>query len=131
MEDSAEQLKLYRLLVENSLGLMCIHDLEGVLRFLNPAAFQSLGYYPEDGYHPEYGVGRNLRDFLAPSVRHLFDEELARFFHNFPGVPLRFIPGCHPGAPSALNKSKCFRPRLILNRGEMAPRQGRGHGPFP
>ena len=65
MEDSAEQLKLYRLLVENSLGLMCIHDLEGVLRFFNPAAFQSLGYYPEDGYHPEYGVGRNLRDFLA------------------------------------------------------------------
>jgi len=82
MEDSAEQLKLYRLLVENSLGLMCIHDLEGVLRFLNPAAFQSLGYYPEDGYYPENGVGRNLRDFLAPSVRHLFDDYLARIRNN-------------------------------------------------
>jgi hypothetical protein len=34
-QDSAEQLKLYRLLVENSLGLMCIHDLDGVLRFIN------------------------------------------------------------------------------------------------
>jgi len=72
MQDSAEQLKLYRLLVENSLGLMCIHDLDGVLRFISPAAAQSLGYNPEDG------VGRNLRDFLAPSVRHLFDEYLCR-----------------------------------------------------
>ena len=49
MQDSAEQLKLYHLLVENSLGLMCIHDLDGVLRFINPAAAQSLGYNPEDG----------------------------------------------------------------------------------
>jgi PAS domain S-box-containing protein len=78
MQDSAEQLKLYRLLVENSLGLMCIHDLDGVLRFINPAAAQSLGYNPEDGYKPEDGVGRNLRDYLAPSVRHLFDEYLCR-----------------------------------------------------
>src|SRR5271165_370793 len=72
MQDSVEQLKLYHLLVENSLGLMCIHDLDGVLRFINPAAAQSLGYNPEDG------VGRSLRDYLAPSVRHLFDEYLCR-----------------------------------------------------
>jgi PAS domain S-box-containing protein len=78
MQDSAEQLKLYRLLVENSLGLMCIHDLEGVLRFINPAAAHSLGYYPEDGYSPEDAVGLNLRDFFAPSVRHLFDDYLCR-----------------------------------------------------
>ena len=78
MPDSEEQLKLYRLLVEHSLGLMCIHDLDGVLRFINPAAAQSLGYNPEDGYRPEDGVGRNLRDFLAPSVRHLFDDYLCR-----------------------------------------------------
>ena len=71
-QDSAEQLKLYHLLVENSLGLMCIHDLDGVLRFINPAAAQSLGYNPEDV------LGRNLRDYLAPSVRHLFDEYLCR-----------------------------------------------------
>ena len=70
--DSIDQLKLYRLLVENSLGLMCIHDLEGVLHFINPAAGQALGYNPEDG------IGQNLRDFLAPSVRHLFDEYLCR-----------------------------------------------------
>jgi PAS domain S-box-containing protein len=70
--DSIDQLILYRLLVENSLGLMCIHDLEGVLHFINPAAAQALGYNPKDG------IGQNLRDFLAPSVRHLFDEYLCR-----------------------------------------------------
>ena len=72
MQDSAEQLKLYRLLAENSLGLMCIHDLEGVLHYLNSAAARSLGYSPEEG------IGRNLREFLAPSVRHLFDDYLCR-----------------------------------------------------
>jgi PAS domain S-box-containing protein len=76
--DSTEQLKLYRLLVENSLGLMCIHDLEGVLRFVNPAAALALGYTPEEGYKPEDCVGRNLREFMAPAVHHLFDEYLAR-----------------------------------------------------
>jgi PAS domain S-box-containing protein len=77
-ETSIEQLKLYRLLVENSLGLMCIHDLEGVLRFINPAALEALGYDPKDGYNPKDFIGRNLREFLAPSVRHLFDEYLCR-----------------------------------------------------
>ena len=72
MQDSTEQLEWYRLLVENSLGLMCVHDLDGVLRFINRAAAESLGYNPEDG------VGRNLRDYLVPSVRHLFDDYLGR-----------------------------------------------------
>ena len=64
--------RLYEVLVENSLGLMCIHDLDGVLRSLNPAVADSLGY------EPRHGVGRNLRDFLDPAVRHLFDEYLRR-----------------------------------------------------
>lgn len=63
---------LYRLLVENSLGLLCIHDPAGVLLSVNPAVAQSLGYKIEEG------VGRNLREFLAPSVRHLFDDYLRR-----------------------------------------------------
>jgi PAS domain S-box-containing protein len=73
VHEAAGQLKLYQLLVENSLGLMCIHDLDGVLHFINPAAAQALGYKPEDGV-----VGRNLREFLAPTVRHQFDEYLQR-----------------------------------------------------
>jgi PAS domain S-box-containing protein len=63
---------LYRLLVENSLGLLCIHDPSGVLLAVNPAVAQSLGYQVEEG------IGRNLREFLAPSVRHLFDDYLRR-----------------------------------------------------
>jgi PAS domain S-box-containing protein len=76
MHESAQQLKLYRLLVENSLGLMCIHDLDGVLLVINPAVAQSLGYRMEDG------LGRNLRDFLTPSVRPMFDEYLQRIRTN-------------------------------------------------
>ena len=76
--ESAGQLKLYQLLVENSLGLMCIHDLAGVLRFINPAAAQALDYKPQEGFKPEDGVGRNLREFLAPAVRHQFDQYLER-----------------------------------------------------
>jgi PAS domain S-box-containing protein len=63
---------LYRLLVENSLGLMCVHDLEGVLISINPAVAESLGY------QLEAGAGRNLRDFLAPAVRDRFDDYLLR-----------------------------------------------------
>ncbi|HWE60497.1 MAG TPA: PAS domain-containing sensor histidine kinase, partial [Chloroflexota bacterium] len=64
--------RLYRLLVENSLGLMCSHDLDGVLLSINPAAAHSLGYQAQDG------IGRNLREFLAPAIRPLFDAYLAR-----------------------------------------------------
>jgi PAS domain S-box-containing protein len=62
----------YRRLVENSLGLICAHDLDGHLLFVNLAAARSLGYSPEDG------VGRSLREFLAPTSRPLFDAYLAR-----------------------------------------------------
>src|SRR5512146_1658592 len=68
--------KLYRLLVENSLGLMCIHDMDGVLLTINPAAAQSLGYRVEEC------CGRNIREMLSPSVQHLFDDYLRRVREN-------------------------------------------------
>jgi len=76
MDASEQQLRLYRLLVENSLGLMCIHDLNGQLLTVNPAAAESLGYGVEDSF------GRNIRDFIHPAVRHLFDEYLERIRKN-------------------------------------------------
>jgi PAS domain S-box-containing protein len=76
MQESAQLLKLYRLLVEDSLGLMCIHDLDGVLLVINPAVAKSLGYRVEDG------LGRNLREFLSPSVRPMFDDYLQRIRTN-------------------------------------------------
>jgi len=48
----------YREMVESGLGLVCIHDLEGVLRWVNPAAGQVLGR-EASGI-----VGRSLADFL-------------------------------------------------------------------
>ncbi|HWW86310.1 MAG TPA: PAS domain S-box protein, partial [Vicinamibacterales bacterium] len=66
----------YRQLVENSLGLICTHDLEGTILSVNPAAAKSLGYSPREG------PGRSLKDFLAPETRHLFDEYLQRVRKN-------------------------------------------------
>ena len=62
----------YRQLVEHSLGLICVHDLDGRLLSVNPAAARSLGYEAHEG------TGRNLRDYLAPETRHLFDDYLLR-----------------------------------------------------
>ena len=67
-----DRLELFRQLVENSQGLVCSHDLEGNLLYVSPASAWELGYTPADG------VGRNLREFLAPSVRPFFDGYLAR-----------------------------------------------------
>jgi PAS domain S-box-containing protein len=72
MPDSEEQLNLYRLLVQHSLGLMCIHDLNGVLLSMNPAAAEALGYTPQEC------IGVSIRDLLKPAVQHLFDDYLQR-----------------------------------------------------
>jgi len=72
MRQLRERLELFRQLVENSQGLVCTHDLEGNLLYVSPASALELGYAPGDG------VGRNLREFLAPSVRPFFDGYLAR-----------------------------------------------------
>ena len=68
--------RVNRLLVENSLGLMCIHDLNGVILSVNSAVAASLGH------GPNVGPGRNLREFLVPAVQHLFDDYLERIRRN-------------------------------------------------
>src|SRR5262245_60990294 len=70
------EINLFRQLVEHSLGLMCVHDLDGNLLFVNTAAAESLGFRPEEG------IGRNLRQFLAPGVRDQFDAYLERIRTN-------------------------------------------------
>lgn len=62
----------YKNLFNHSLGLICTHDLDGVLLSLNPAAAFALGC-PE-----EKVAGRCVSDFLAPSVRSNFSEYLRR-----------------------------------------------------
>jgi PAS domain S-box-containing protein len=76
-EDALHRIEIrFRDLVEQSLGLICTHDLDGVLLSINPAAAHALGY------HPGEGIGVNLREFLAPSTRHLFDKYLQRIRQN-------------------------------------------------
>jgi PAS domain S-box-containing protein len=62
----------YRELVEAGAGLICTHDLAGILLSVNPAAAGRLGYATEEL------VGRSLRDFLAPAVREQFPRYLER-----------------------------------------------------
>ena len=62
----------YRRLVEDSLGLICAHDLDGKLLFVNESAARLLGYTPE------HGIGRNVSEFLAPGTDDLFDDYLRR-----------------------------------------------------
>ncbi|HSE03143.1 MAG TPA: PAS domain S-box protein [Methylomirabilota bacterium] len=69
VESSAQR---YRDLVEQGRGLICTHDLAGVLLSVNHAAAERLGYAPEEL------VGRSLGDLLAPAVRHLFPQYLDR-----------------------------------------------------
>src|SRR5215510_11060240 len=73
MRDSAQR---YHHMVEYSLGLICMHTLDGTLLEVNQAAAQALGYEPEEWR------GRNLREFLAPAVQPLFEAYLARLQHQ-------------------------------------------------
>jgi len=75
-EDGSRDQRLFRVLFEDSLGLMCVHDLEGVLLTVNPAAAASLGYTPAEG------IGVNLRCFLAPEVQPGFDAYLEEVRRN-------------------------------------------------
>ncbi len=72
MPDADLSPQRYRELVEQSRGLICTHDLAGVLLSVNRAAAERLGYTRDEL------VGRSMADLLAPTVRHLFPEYLAR-----------------------------------------------------
>lgn len=62
----------YRELIESSQGLICIHNLQGVLLTINPAAATHLGYQIDEM------VGRNLSEFLTPRAQPLFSGYLDR-----------------------------------------------------
>jgi diguanylate cyclase (GGDEF)-like protein/PAS domain S-box-containing protein len=61
-----------RLVVENGQGLMCVHDLRGVLLSVNRAASEALGYSEQEL------IRRNLRDLVPDALRKDFDNYLAR-----------------------------------------------------
>ncbi len=61
----------YRDLFEQSLGLLCTHDLGGTLLSVNPAAARALG-------RPRQEIeGRRLQEFLPPEVQPAFERYLS------------------------------------------------------
>jgi PAS domain S-box-containing protein len=56
----------YRHLVDHGKGLICLHDLDGVLLFINFAAARALGYEPHEL------IGKRISLVLAPAMRPLF-----------------------------------------------------------
>ncbi|MEP6789317.1 MAG: PAS domain-containing protein, partial [Acidobacteriota bacterium] len=62
----------YEHLVQGTHGLICTHDLAGILLTINPSACEALGYRCDEM------VGRNLRDFLSPSRQPYFQIFLDR-----------------------------------------------------
>ena len=65
-----ESERRYRDLVDNSLGLICTHDLDGNLLMVNPAAATSLDYTPAEL------VGKNLHDLMPPLAQKVFPDYL-------------------------------------------------------
>lgn len=57
----------YRDLIDKSLGLICTHNLEGILLSVNPAAAHFLGYEPAEM------VGKSLKEFLTPEGKTFFN----------------------------------------------------------
>ncbi len=62
----------YSDLMENSQDLICAHDLQGNLLFVNPSGTRL------SGYSKETLLKMNLSEVLAPHVRHKFSEYLAQ-----------------------------------------------------
>jgi len=61
----------YREIVESGLGLVCVHDLEGGLTWVNAAASHLLGWRPEEM------IGRSLADFMVePGILETYLEQL-------------------------------------------------------
>ncbi len=72
MAELQREVERYRDMVESSLGLICTHDLDGVVLWANPAAADLLGWQPEEM------IGKNIRQLLAPAVRDEFSAYLER-----------------------------------------------------
>lgn len=62
----------FRQLFQFSLGLICTHDLDGILLSVNPAAAKSLGYPLNEL------MGRPLSDFIRPERIPLYEQYLHR-----------------------------------------------------
>ena len=72
LRTAAETEGFYRHLVENSLGLICCHDLSGILLMVNSAAANALGYTPDEL------IGEPLVNHIPTELRSRFAKYLHR-----------------------------------------------------
>jgi two-component system sensor histidine kinase VicK len=61
----------YRQIVEGSLGIICTHDLDGVVQSINAHAAAILGYTPDEI------AGTPLRHYIAPDHKHDYEAYVA------------------------------------------------------
>lgn len=66
----------FKILTEKSLGLICTHDLDGVLLSVNSAGAESLEYEPAEM------VGKSLKDFLSTEAKTRFKMYLEQIRQN-------------------------------------------------
>ena len=95
----------YRLLFEQNAGLIGIHQLDGTILSINPAAAKALGYTPSEMRD------RPLDEFLHPSVRSLFTDYLTNISTK----------GCDSGLMRMITKagkSRIWRYKNVLQRDE-------------
>ena len=55
-----EAKNLYRLLADNIVDLVCLHNFDGTFQYISPSVFRLLGY------HPEYLEGKSPLEFMHP-----------------------------------------------------------------
>lgn len=72
VEEVQRSERRFRRLFEESLGLICTHDLQGTLLSVNPAAVELLGY------HMGELLGRSLKDLMPVPLQPAFDAYLQR-----------------------------------------------------
>ena len=58
---------MYRLLAENMIDLVCLHNLDASFRYISPSIVSLLGYNPQDL------IGKSPSEFVHPED---FDEKL-------------------------------------------------------
>ncbi|WP_257385480.1 PAS domain S-box protein [Tahibacter caeni] len=75
----------FRDLFEQSLGLICTHDFDGVLLSINPAAAAALGYRVNEL------VGRSMQEMIPPPLRPRFDDYLRRIARQQSDSGLLFV----------------------------------------
>jgi PAS domain S-box-containing protein len=68
-----EAKNMYRFLAENSVDLICLHDLEASFQYISPSAINILGYTPEEL------VGKSPMDYAHPEDLEYLHESFTRF----------------------------------------------------